>query len=75
MSGTRSYNVVVFAHNEARRITRCLESILAHATEGLQYIYVLVNGCTDDTADVVTRLSANQRIVTQGLCSLVLAGQ
>ncbi|MFC3202241.1 glycosyltransferase family 2 protein [Alteromonas oceani] len=60
MSGTPSYNVVVFAHNEARRITRCLESILAQAGEGLQYIYVLVNGCTDDTADVVTRLSANQ---------------
>ncbi|MDY6926565.1 MAG: glycosyltransferase [Pseudomonadota bacterium] len=60
MSGTPTYNVVVFAHNEARRINRCLESILSQADEGLQYIYVLVNGCTDDTADVVTRFSANQ---------------
>ena len=60
MSGTPSYNVVVFAHNEARRISRCLESILAQASEGLQYIFVLVNGCTDDTADVLTRLSANR---------------
>ena len=63
MSGIPSYNVVVFAHNEARRITRCLESILAQAGEGLKYIYVLVNGCTDDTADVVTRLSANQQAI------------
>ena len=60
MSGTSIYNVVVFAHNEEQRITRCLESILAQGGNGLQYIYVLVNGCTDDTADVVTRFSANQ---------------
>lgn len=59
MSDLATFNVVVFAHNEAQRITRCIESIMAQPCEGLEYIYVLVNGCTDDTADVVTRLGAN----------------
>lgn len=44
----------VFAHNEERDIETCLDSI----TRQFQgKIFVLINGCTDNTFDVVTRYS------------------
>ncbi|MGC3961848.1 MAG: glycosyltransferase [Rhodocyclaceae bacterium] len=45
-------SIAVFAHNEARRIQRCLDS-LHDATKGLRvHIVVLANGCRDHTADI-----------------------
>lgn len=45
--------VSVFAHNEERHIVSCLDSILA-AEPGRGFeIYVMANGCTDRTEDIV----------------------
>jgi glycosyltransferase involved in cell wall biosynthesis len=45
-------SVAVFAHNEARRILRCLDSLRA-AAEGISLdVIVLANGCRDHTAAV-----------------------
>ena len=43
----------MFAHNEARAIRTCLESILATEADCDLRIGVLVNGCTDETAEIV----------------------
>ena len=47
--------VMVLAHNEATRIVACLDSIYA-ADPGEKFsIFVMANGCTDDTEDIVRR--------------------
>lgn len=56
-----TWSCAVFAYNEARTITACLDSLEA-AAGGLRRpvsIYVLANGCTDDTASIVDRYSLN----------------
>lgn len=45
--------VMVLAHNEAKRIVACLDSIYA-ADPGQKFsIFVMANGCTDNTEDIV----------------------
>jgi glycosyltransferase involved in cell wall biosynthesis len=45
--------VGVFAHNEERHISMCLDSILA-AEPGRRFdVYVMANGCSDRTEDIV----------------------
>lgn len=43
--------VIVPAHNEARVIRQCLDSLVGQA--GLDTLIVACNGCTDNTADIV----------------------
>ena len=43
--------VIVPAHNEASVIKYCLDSIVTQ--QGIDYIIVPCNGCTDDTVDIV----------------------
>ena len=43
--------VIVPAHNEASVIKDCLDSIVTQ--QGIDYIIVPCNGCTDDTVDIV----------------------
>ena len=49
--------VAVFAYNEAEHIVRCLESIRAAADGHAIAAYVLINGCTDNTAEVVAEFA------------------
>ena len=49
----QAWPVAVFAHNEARRIVACLDSLVGQSTLRPLRIFVLANGCTDDTEDVV----------------------
>ncbi len=45
-------DIGVFAHNEADGIARMLDGLIRQDTTGLDIkIWVLANGCTDDTAD------------------------
>lgn len=52
MQGNKPWPVAVFAHNEARGIRACLESIM-HATSHELECYVLANACTDETERIV----------------------
>ena len=55
--------VAIFAHNEERNIERCLDSVLA-AGEGRRLeCFVLANGCTDRTTDIVARYAARSPAV------------
>jgi glycosyltransferase involved in cell wall biosynthesis len=45
-------SVVIAAHNEARVVGRCLDSILDTAQPGEFEVIVVANGCTDATAEV-----------------------
>ncbi len=48
-----AWPVMVLAHNEAKRIVACLDSIYA-AEPGRRFdIFVMANGCTDDTEKIV----------------------
>src|SRR4029453_18314414 len=48
-----SWPVMVLAHNEAENIVKCLDSIYA-AEPGRRFsIFVMANGCTDDTERIV----------------------
>lgn len=51
-------NVVVFAYNEEASIANCLDSIHRASTRPLRNVYVLANGCRDDTEGVVRRYAA-----------------
>ena len=50
--------VAIFAHNEERNIERCLDSVLAAGGAQRLECFVLANGCTDRTADIVARYAA-----------------
>jgi glycosyltransferase involved in cell wall biosynthesis len=61
--------VAVFAHNEARNIIACLDSLLTAATHPL-VCHVLANACTDRTEALVREYSAdhpNVHLVTIAL--------
>ena len=57
----RSTNVSVgvFAYNEERGIIACLDSIFAGGLGRAIDVHVLVNGCTDRTADIVANYAAS----------------
>jgi glycosyltransferase involved in cell wall biosynthesis len=48
-------SVIIPAHNEAAVIERCLTSLLAAASHAEFEVWVMCNGCTDDTAGRVRR--------------------
>ena len=53
-TGSQAWPVMVLAHNEAANIVACLDSIYA-AEPGREFnIFVMANGCTDDTERIVT---------------------
>jgi glycosyltransferase involved in cell wall biosynthesis len=56
----RSYPVMVLAHNEERHIKRCLDSIFAADPDLPFAVFVMANGCTDRTEEIVARY-AEQR--------------
>lgn len=45
-------SVVIPAHNEARVVGRLLSGLLAGAAPGEFEVWVVANGCTDDTAEI-----------------------
>jgi glycosyltransferase involved in cell wall biosynthesis len=51
--------IAIFAHNEAARLQAALDSLPAAASGHDLDVFVLANGCTDRTADIVRR-SANR---------------
>lgn len=56
--------VIVPAHNEGRVIGRLLERLVPGAADGELDILVVANGCTDDTAEVVTAFGPPVRLLT-----------
>jgi glycosyltransferase involved in cell wall biosynthesis len=55
--------VMVLAHNEERHITACLDSILQSDVDARFDVYVMANGCTDRTEDVVRDYAGTHRQV------------
>jgi len=53
-----SVSVAVFAYNEAQLIAACLDSIEACSGEAELSIFVLINGCTDQTEQIVRDYAA-----------------
>ena len=52
--------VMVLAHNEERHIRACLDSIFA-AEGGMRFqVFVMANGCTDATEDIVRKYAAHR---------------
>src|SRR5688572_6238820 len=45
--------IMVLAHNEERHIEACLKSIFAADPEVAFDVYVMANGCTDATEEIV----------------------
>lgn len=55
-----SVGVCVFAYNEAKSIQRCLESLLTDQLDVPPTIYVVANGCSDNTVSVVRDFAAGR---------------
>ena len=53
--------VMVLAHNEERRIAACLDSIYAAEAGRKLDVFVMANGCTDRTADIVENYARGQQ--------------
>lgn len=54
------WSVAVFAYNEQDKIVACLKSILSETCPANVQVYVLANGCTDETAEVVRQFATTQ---------------
>lgn len=52
--------VMVLAHNEERHIKACLDSIFAGDRASSFDVYVMANGCTDSTEEIIRRYAANR---------------
>ena len=52
--------VMVLAHNEERHIRACLDSIFAADAECSFEVYVMANGCTDATEQIVREYAVNR---------------
>ncbi|MCF2947748.1 glycosyltransferase family 2 protein [Paraglaciecola aquimarina] len=50
------YSIVMFAHNEETNIRQSVVSALKAADDGLRTLYVIANGCTDKTNQVIIDL-------------------
>jgi hypothetical protein len=57
-------SVVIPAHNEARVVGRLLSGLLAGATPNEFEIWVVANGCTDDTAEIASRFADVKVLIT-----------
>src|SRR6185436_17298677 len=55
-----AWPVMVLAHNEERFIGPCLDSILAAEPECRFEIFVMANGCTDRTEEIVRQYAARR---------------
>ncbi len=62
--------VMVLAHNEERHIESCLDSIFEADPGAPLHVYVMANGCTDQTEELVRRYS--QRNLAVHLVSIKL---
>jgi glycosyltransferase involved in cell wall biosynthesis len=50
------YNIVMFAHNEEVNIVNSITSVLEAVDESFNALYVIANGCTDNTCEIVKNL-------------------
>lgn len=64
MGTASSWSVAIFAHNVARTIIDCLDSVVQQSPEPAARIYVLVNGSRDATEQLVNDYSASNPNVT-----------
>ena len=62
-------SVVIPAHNEAAVIRRCLDSMLAGADPGELEIFVVCNGCSDETAAIARECGPDVRVIETQVAS------
>ncbi len=51
-----TYSIVMFAYNEERNIQNSVSSVFNNADEQLDALYVIANGCTDNTVTMLNQL-------------------
>ncbi len=56
MQNNSRYSVVIFAHNLSGIIYSCIKSVLNNSSDANLSLYILANGCTDSTEDIVRSL-------------------
>lgn len=64
--GSAQYSIVMFAYNEQENIIHSVSSAFEAADENLEQLYVIANGCTDNTVSVLEtyRLEQPQQKLT-----------
>lgn len=72
-------SILIPAHNEARVLGRCLESLLQDAPDGLFEVIVIANGCVDETASAARSFAARGvrcvEIATASKVAAIRAGE
>lgn len=63
-------SIAVFAHNEEKSIALCLASIRKGGLGPSDRVHVLINGCTDGTAEMVAQIAAEDPRVRPRLIDL-----
>lgn len=50
------YNIVMFAYNEANNLRHSLTNVFKNIDDRVQEVYLLANGCTDNTVEIANKL-------------------
>jgi glycosyltransferase involved in cell wall biosynthesis len=53
---SKKYSIVMFAYNEEKKIAASIESIFDNVDDNLCKLFVMANGCTDNTVTIVNEL-------------------
>jgi glycosyltransferase involved in cell wall biosynthesis len=56
MQNNSRYSVAIFAHNLSSVINSCIKSVLLNPSDANLNLYIMANGCTDSTEEIIKSL-------------------
>lgn len=66
------YNIVMFAYNEEENIANSISSVYRNSDEGLNYFYLLANGCSDNTVRKANEIKASLQFENMNVVEIEL---
>lgn len=69
---TTAYAIVMFAYNEEKNIEHSIKSVFKNITQQCESVFVIANGCTDNTVEVLDKLKINKHYCRLNIINIQL---